>query len=343
MRIPLWKHVTSELERELVSGRYPVGGRFHSLKELSERYGISGITGRRVLDELRAKKLIDSFRGKGTFVRRGAVAGAVKVLLHPVLAQSGYSHQYVVQEVLQGAQAAARESGCAMRLVSTDHFASHVQPDDLVLTLWHSRHAEAVGIAVARGARVVCAHAPEPVAGASTVGPDFAAGIALAVRHLLERGHRRIAYLTGPTSSVWFAARFDGYYRTLRKAGIACDLALVREGSAEDGGDVQPMLDGLLKLTDPPTAVICANDGRALAVLGACRERGIRVPADLAVVGFDNTHDGALVAPALTSVDQFWQRQGAEAVALLLRQAEAPMRGVEDLVIAPALVVRASS
>jgi DNA-binding LacI/PurR family transcriptional regulator len=87
---------------------------------------------------------------------------------------------------------------------------------------------------------------------------------------------------------------------------------------------------------------VCGNDGRALQLLAACRARKLRVPRDLAVIGFDNHHEGALASPGLTTVDQCWRRQGQEAVAVLLRAAEDPAREPEDVVIAPALVERAS-
>lgn len=341
----LWQTITAELTREISRRRFKPGERFYTLKELSARFRISEITCRRVMHELENRTLIERIQGKGTFVRRTAIGRDLKLLLHPQLAQSGFSHLYLVQELLQGMHAAARAAECRVQMVSTEHFADHVQAGDLVVTLWHSRHAEALRIAVEHGAHVACTHAPEPVPEINTVRPDFAAGTAIATRHLLAKGHQRIAYVTGAVSNLWFTARFDGYYRTLREAGLPFDLALVRETLAEDGSDVAPAIADLLALPDPPTAVVCANDARALAVMRVCRERDVRIPGDLAVVGFDNTHDSALATPGLTTIDQFWQRQGSEAVALLLRLAEndAGPRQNEDLVLTPELVLRAST
>jgi DNA-binding LacI/PurR family transcriptional regulator len=335
----LWKKVTDTLAAQFAERRFAPGERFYTLKELSRRFQVSEITGRRVMDELRDRHLIECIHGRGTFVRQTAVERIVKLLLHPILGEAGYSHQYLVQEVLRGMQLAAGAANCQLHLVSTDHFADHVQAGDLVASIWHSRHMEALQLAVDRGARVVCAHAPQPMPGIGTVRPDFAEGIAQATRHLVARRHRRIAYLTGAVGHVWFSGRFDGYFHALRQAGLPLDLALVQETASEHGSDVAPALAALLAVPDPPTAVVCANDGRALALMRAARERGLRLPDDLAVVGFDNIHDGAWSSPALTTVDQFWARQGEQAIGLLLR----PQDGApEDILIAPRLVLRAS-
>jgi DNA-binding LacI/PurR family transcriptional regulator len=337
----LWKQITATLVDQLAQGRFKPGDRFYTLKELGKEYRVSDITGRRIMEELSALNLIDCIQGKGTFVRRTVIGRTIKLLLHTSLSQAGYSHLYLVQEILRGIQDAAQLAGCQALMVSTEHFADHVQEHDLVATLWHSRHADAMRLAVERGARIACTHAPEPVVGVHTVRPDFAAGTALATQHLLDLGHRRIALVTGPISNVWFSARFDGYYRTLKAAGIPCDLDLVCETAIENGCDIAPAFEALRSGSTPPTAVVCANDGRALAFMRLCREHGVRIPQDLAIVGFDNMHDGALVTPALTTVDQFWRRQGSEAVALLLRQGElAPGGAIEDIVLQPQLVKR---
>jgi len=122
-----------------------------------------------------------------------------------------------------------------------------------------------------------------------------------ATRHLLDLGHRRIAAITGPTRDLSSRARLDGFRAALDTAGVPFDEDLVRSGLFlfEDGRDLGLQL---LRLADPPTAVVCGDDLQALGLYAAARLTGLRVPDDLSVVGFDDIEYCGWCGPPMTAV-----------------------------------------
>lgn len=180
---------------------------------------------------------------------------------------------------------------------------------------------------------VVVDSPPDPrYAGIETAHAD---GSAAATRHLLELGHRAIAHIAGPESSYAAAERERGWREALAAAGCAPG-PLVRGQWTSASGFVA---GGSLMYAGAATAVVVANDQMALGVLRAATERGIRVPDQLSVVGFDDVDDAANYSPALTTVHQPFGELGRRAVAAVLGDAEA---GSREVVPAP-LVVRAST
>jgi DNA-binding LacI/PurR family transcriptional regulator len=182
----------------------------------------------------------------------------------------------------------------------------------------------------------------EPLHDTPSVGATNWAGGLAATRHLLELGHRRIAMVSGPTEWLCCRARLDGYRAAMDAAGAPVDPALVRmsilygEGGLRDGAE-------LLRLPDPPTAVVCANDLQALGVYEAAREAGVRVPDELSVVGFDDLPLVRWAGPPLTTVRQPLAEMGATAARMVLTMAagaELPQTRVE---LATSLVVRQST
>ncbi|HUH08863.1 MAG TPA: LacI family DNA-binding transcriptional regulator [Egibacteraceae bacterium] len=147
---------------------------------------------------------------------------------------------------------------------------------------------------------------------------DDVEGGRLATRHLLGLGHRRIAFVGDLTENPFgftsSARRCDGYRRALGDAGIHPDPALIRTGP--HGRDTASRLTmELLDLEDPPTAIFAASDTQALGVLQAARERGIRVPQELSVIGFDDIEVAGYVG--LTTVNQPLEASGVIAGELL--------------------------
>ncbi|WP_432826034.1 LacI family DNA-binding transcriptional regulator [Dactylosporangium sp. CA-092794] len=135
------------------------------------------------------------------------------------------------------------------------------------------------------------------------VTSDNAGGAALAARHLVERGHRRIATITGPQRTWPGAERLTGFRAALAGAGLALPAQYIVEGDFYlDGGHAA--MRRLLSLAAPPTAVFAAGDEMAIGAMRAIAEAGLRVPGDVAVVGFDDIDVAALVPPGLTTVAQ---------------------------------------
>jgi DNA-binding LacI/PurR family transcriptional regulator len=175
-----------------------------------------------------------------------------------------------------------------------------------------------------------------------TVVIDNLLGARQAVAHLAGHGHRRIAHLAGPANVVPFRRRLEGYQEALRDAGLEVDERLVAD---VDG----VAMTALLAVPDPPTAVFVANDRMAIEVLEFCAARGIKVPEDLAVVGFDNVWVGRLSGVGLTSVDSKARavgRTAAEVLARRMRARHVPVPELpappERIVLQPELIVRRS-
>ena len=155
-------------------------------------------------------------------------------------------------------------------------------------------------------------------------------------------GHRRIAYLGGDAAALWFRSRFDGYLDGLQRHELAFDPALVALTQGLDVHDDDTAMDRLLALPDPPTAVVCANDTRALNVLAFCRGRGIRVPESLAVTAFGNVPETALSIPPLTTHAPCDADMGYAALELLRKRRQGQLKKPATVTIQPKLILRAS-
>jgi LacI family transcriptional regulator len=173
---------------------------------------------------------------------------------------------------------------------------------------------------------------------------DDVVGGLLATAHLIARGHRAIGFLTGPPGSHSGQLRLQGYHEALLDAGLRYDERLLAGcAPVAEGGRAAAL--ALLDRAPELTALLCYNDLVAVGVLQACVERGIRVPQDLAVVGFDDIPLAALVTPPLTTCRVPRHELGMKAVELLLERirGDAAEPTETDVVIQPELVVRASA
>jgi len=162
-----------------------------------------------------------------------------------------------------------------------------------------------------------------------------------AVAHLIDLGHRRIGLINGELQMEAGQARRDGYKQALLEAGIGIEPDLMVEGFFSETAAYQAMLT-LLDLPRPPTAVFAASDGMAIGALHAIRQRELRVPDEIALIGYDDLPLAAYATPPLTSVHQPIGEMGAQAVRLLLEQikGQAPVAPVR---LPARLVIRESS
>jgi LacI family transcriptional regulator len=175
-----------------------------------------------------------------------------------------------------------------------------------------------------------------------TVSAAHSSGASEAVDHLLALGHRRIAAITGPKGWVATEERLRGYRGSLAAAGLMPDPALEVNADFLIDGGLRAALT-LLDRSDPPTAIFAFNDPMAIGAMRAARTRGIRVPDELSIVGFDDTFEASIVTPALTTVRQPLAEMGRMAVGLLIRLLQNERIEALHVELATKLAVREST
>lgn len=173
------------------------------------------------------------------------------------------------------------------------------------------------------------------------VGIDNVMGGQLATEHLIRKGHRRIAFLGGLSQLSSWQGRKQGYEKALRQAELDIDNSLVIESSNTRQGGVEAM-QKILNISNPPTAVFCYNDIIAVGALVRMKEMGLIPGKDIAIVGFDDIPEGAIISPKLTTVSSFPRLMGKRAASLLHERVENRSSEPQTILLQPELIVRES-
>jgi LacI family transcriptional regulator len=252
-------------------------------------------------------------------------------------------------ELLKGAATAIRDTGYELVIYSAGGRTSdHVG--------WERRYLSRLSgtlidgavlvtptvVDVSYGAPIVAVDPHTGATGLPTIDSDNLKGARVATEHLLGLGHRRIAMLTGRPDLQSAQLREQGYREALAAAGVPVDPELVQIGAYD------PVISAeaarrLLTSPQPPTAVFAANDLTAIATVEVATELGLRVPADLSVIGFDNIPESALNIPPLSTVNQPIHEMGRTAVNLLIKLIRGEPVEATHVTLATNLVVRQST
>ena len=171
---------------------------------------------------------------------------------------------------------------------------------------------------------------------------DGASGFEKMLDCLVQIGHRRIAYVSGPPDLKTQSDRLTGYRQGLENAGIPFDPGLVMSGDTTRTGGYQAAKI-LLGLPDPPTAISCFNDLTAIGVLHAANELGLKVGRDLAVTGFDGIADSEHTLPPLTTLDQPLYEIARQLVTMLIAQINGEFLAEQCVRFQPQLILRQST
>ncbi|MDZ4133970.1 MAG: substrate-binding domain-containing protein, partial [Paracoccaceae bacterium] len=209
--------------------------------------------------------------------------------------------------------------------------------DGIILTAAEGTGAEV--IERLRSWRMPCVQALRQVSGndADYVGPDYRMGLGLAVQHLVNLGHRRIAYIGGARKTSATRERMAGFRESMARHGIEPGPIVPCIATREYGARA---IRDLLATQEPPTAAVCYNDITAFGVIHGLLELGRKPGQDFGVIGFDNIAEAALGRPALTTVAIEPQQIGEQAATLLLRRIENPDGGAERIILPPRLIIR---
>lgn len=165
-----------------------------------------------------------------------------------------------------------------------------------------------------------------------------------ATEHLIENGCRRIGFLAGPTQLVMSSQRVAGYRAALEKYGLSIGEQYVFHCDYTQENTIGHTL-AMMSLPQPPDGVVIISDRMAYSAVFAMKQKGIRIPEDVAIVSFNNEPVTALFSPPLTSINQPIQEMGTETVRLLLRELDSVDEFIpkETSIMETQLIVRASS
>ena len=195
---------------------------------------------------------------------------------------------------------------------------------------------------VASGIPVVVVVRNVPGAKVSSLLSDNHAGSYLSVEHLIQLGHKRIAFLGGFSDTAVFSERLEGYRAAMKKAGLQAGDALIIGAAPSRAGGFDA-ISRALSMADAPTAAVCFNDAVAFGVCDGLRAKRLEPGVDFAVVGFDDVIEAKTAVPALTTISVDPQGMGGRAAQLLLKQISAGKVDAETIVASVRLVVRESS
>jgi DNA-binding LacI/PurR family transcriptional regulator len=200
----------------------------------------------------------------------------------------------------------------------------------------------AVADIIKTGMPVVCVDRSLSKVKTDLVEVDNYRGAFEAVSHLIEKGHRSIGLIEGRTQVSTSRERRRGYLDALNEAGITPRKDLMREGDfRQESGRV--LATELLSLKKPPTALFAVNNLMTVGALNAVHERNLRVPQDVAIVGFDDLPWAEALDPPLTVVRQPAYEVGKQAMELLLKRIMEPTRPTVTMRLLPQLIIRRSS
>jgi LacI family transcriptional regulator len=298
----------------------------------------------------RVERLLGEHRYTRAGTRRGRRAGLVDLVFNAL-------DSHWALEILRGAEewCSAHQIGVVVSSVRhgtarpaswTSALASH-DTDGVILILVTSELPAGQMDTLRDGSvpLVVVDPASPPPPDMPSVGATNWAGGLAATEHLIGLGHTRIGAITGPADYLCSRARIDGYRSALEAAGIRFDPALVRhgdfqhEGGFARGGELLDLGGG----TGRPTAIFAGSDQQAFGVYEAARQRGLRIPQDLSVVGFDDLPVARWVSPPLTTVRQPLAEMGRVAAQVLGDLIDGVPPRSQRVELATELIVREST
>jgi LacI family transcriptional regulator len=316
---------------------------------LNDYPDVSAETRVRVWEAIRKERFVPDRTARSLVTGRGQVIG---VVLETGAGRPDLLHPFF-QEVLAGLRETVGASGYDLLIFSAARSGNAFEPQGYLQRIQHHRvdgvvlmgadpHDPQVDDVIRSG--VPCMAVDLDLTGGRTgyVISDNVAGASLAVRHLHDLGHRRIGLIGGPTDTKPGADRLLGFRRELERLGLRQRADYVREGDfyPESG---HKAMGALLDLPEPPTGVVAAADLMAAGAIQAIGDRDLRVPQDIAVVGFDDIQIAPLLQPSLTTIRQDKRGLGATAARTLLRLIANPEMEAPVLTLPVELVVRESS
>jgi len=356
--LPLYQQVEHFLRGQITSGVIGPGEMLPSVKELCLQFGgINHLTVRQAIKNLSEENLVRSIQGRGCFVtEKVAQHGRIAIVL-PHLEDT------IFIRIAKGAQDVMASRG--MRSLILDSRGSEGTESDhiynlqelpvngaLIFPIANSNIAEQVFKLKMDGFNFVLVDRYfDDIVTPCVVADNYQGGYDSA-QHLTKQGRKRVAWI-GELNSTAARLRFQGFQAALNDGNVACPSQLIKSIEISSGAplsyhsavrvEVTKAVHELLTLEPRIDAIVCCDDPSALAVLEVLKNSGVKVPSEVAVIGFDDIAEASLSEPSLTTIRQPMTEIGREAALMLLERLENKNAPAERKVLPVKLIVRESA
>ena len=324
-----YQKLQTALKAELSSGRFQVGDRFYTERQIMQKYRVSGITVARALSEMTEQGYFERKRKLGTFVKESPEMPGMSgcLMTRPLYInrsfgedlgepQSGISW-FVVEEIRRGI---INTYPGSVKIVDMDNIMeeSARNPDLLaVLIPQHIGNYTEKYSHCCPSNTIEIALPPYQCRPVNAVRPNYLVGVYEAMEHLIQLGHTRIAFMGRPE----LANRFAAYRIALETYGLPMNPEWIcRNRDILGEADGARLMARLLRLKNRPSAVFCGTDKLALGAMQEALRQGVRIPEELSIIGFDNISASANAPVPLSTVNVPYYDLGAAAVKLLFEK-----------------------
>jgi DNA-binding LacI/PurR family transcriptional regulator len=355
---PLYRQVESYLRQRIASGEIGTGEMLPSVKELCAQFGgLNHLTVRQAIKNLTEENLVRSVQGRGSFVTEHSTRERRIALVLPHLEDTLFIR------IAKGAQEVLETSGVKTMIldsrgsenIEADHIGSlQTLPLDgaLIFPIADGNIAEQVfRLKLDNFCFVLVDRYFEDIAAPCVVVDNYQGGYDSA-QHLVKQKRKRVAWI-GETHSTSARLRLKGFQDALNDAGIACPSTLIKDVEVTSDAPVpyhiaqeeivQNAVAELLAQNPAPDAIVCCDDADALSTLKALQMMKVRVPEEIAVIGFDDIPEAALSTPPLTTIRQPMNNLGKEAATMLLDRMKNKTAPPEKKVLPVELIQRESA
>lgn len=355
--VPIYKQLSKYLREEIKGGRFSKGFKLLSEINLADKYLISRTTVRKALNELINEKLLVRQQGKGTFVanrhklsksnKQPLLAKTVGLIL-PTINVSYFS------DIARGVEDAGNRNGYHIIFCNSD---SKLEKEETYMQQLYDKKIEGLIISPTRYShknkywkKLIRTKIPFVIVDtlvngldADYIVTDDIDGSYRAVKHLINLGHKRIGHIRGTETTSTGADRMKGYKKAIVDSGLVFDKNLIQGDDYGNRKYASLVTEKFLKMDSRPTAIFAASDILALGVYDAIIRAGLRVPEDIALVGYANLTENTRMDVPLTTVHQPGYKMGKAACERLIDKIKNKKHGeTKKIVFKTKLVIRRS-